>query len=96
MLGRVSHFFITTLSYSIINRYICNKSFKSPQNMSKIFTSLKKYRSPILNTLTSILCLIIIYESLFVEIRYFRVAIFGILLISNISDLILFWKNKSN
>ena len=63
--------------------------------MSKIFSNLKKYRNPIFNTLSAILCLIIIYESLFVEIRYWRVAIFGILLISNIADLVQFWKNKS-
>jgi|GEM_PF-2925102 len=60
--------------------------------MSKFFSNIKKYRSPILNTIVSILCIIIIYESLFVEIRYWRVAIFGILLISNIADLIQFWK----
>ena len=63
--------------------------------MSKIFSILKKYRNPIFNTLSAILCLIIIYESLFVEIRYWHVAIFGILLISNIVDLVQFWKNKS-
>ena len=63
--------------------------------MSKIFSNIKKYRNPIFNTLSAILCLIIIYESLFVEIRYWRVAIFGILLISNIVDLVQFWKNKS-
>ena len=63
--------------------------------MSKIFSNLKKYRNPIFNTLSAILWLIIIYESLFVEIRYLRVAIFGILLIYNIADHILFWKNKS-
>ncbi len=63
--------------------------------MSKIVTTFRRYKEPIFNTLSAILCLIIIYESLFVEIRYWRVAIFGILLISNIADLILFWKNKS-
>ena len=63
--------------------------------MSKIFSNLKNYRNPIFNTLSAILCLIIIYESLFIEIRYWRAAIFGILLMSNIVDLVQFWKNKS-
>ncbi len=63
--------------------------------MPKSPTPKKKYISPILNTIVSILCIIIIYESLFVEIRYWRAAIFSLLLVFNIFDLIKFWKNKS-
>ena len=63
--------------------------------MSKSSTPKKKYISPILDTIVSILCLIIIYESLFVEKHYWRVAIFSLLLIFNIADIIKFWKNKS-
>ena len=63
--------------------------------MSKSPTSKKKYINPILDTIVSILCLIIIYESLFVEKQYWRVAIFSLLLIFNIADIIKFWKNKS-
>ena len=63
--------------------------------MSKSPTSKKKYISPILDTIVSILCLIIIYESLFIEKQYWRVAIFSLLLIFNIADIIKFWKNKS-
>ena len=63
--------------------------------MSKSPTSKKKYINPILDTIVSILCLIIIYESLFVEKHYWRAAIFSLLLIFNIADIIKFWKNKS-
>ena len=63
--------------------------------MSKSPTSKKKYINPILDTIVSILCLIIIYESLFIEKQYWRVAIFSLLLIFNIADIIKFWKNKS-
>ena len=63
--------------------------------MSKSPTSKKKYISPILDTIVSILCLIIIYESLFVEKHFWRVVVFSFLLIFNIADVIKFWKNKS-
>lgn len=62
--------------------------------MAKIASTLKKYRNLILNILVSIICLVIIYESIFVEVRYWRTIIFGLLLISNISDIIIFWKNR--
>lgn len=62
--------------------------------MAKITSILKKYRNLILNILVSIICLVIIYESIFVEVRYWRTIIFGLLLISNISDIIIFWKNR--
>ena len=62
--------------------------------MSKIFSFIKKYNEPIINIIIAILCIIIIYDSLFVEIRYWRAAIFGLLLISSIIDLIKFWKNS--
>ena len=62
--------------------------------MSKIFSFIKKYNEPILNIIIATLCIIIIYDSLFVEIRYWRAAIFSLLLISNIINLIKFWKNS--
>lgn len=57
---------------------------------------LKKYKNPILNIIVSLLCVIIIYESIFVDIRYWRTAIFGLLLIFKITELIGFWKNNQN
>ena len=60
--------------------------------MSEILSALKKNKEPIFNIIIAILCLIIIYESLFVEIRYWRAAIFGALLILKIVELIQFWK----
>ena len=60
--------------------------------MSKILTAFKKNKGQIFNIIIAIFCIIIIYESLFVEVRYWRVAIFGALLILKIVELIQFWK----
>lgn len=64
--------------------------------MSTTRTFFKKDLKPILDTIVSILCIIIIYQSLFVEIRYWRVAIFSVLLIFKIVELVCFWKNNRN
>ena len=64
--------------------------------MSKILSAFKKNKGQIFNIIIVILCLIIIYESLFVEIRYWRAAIFGGLLILKIVELTHFWKNNQN
>ena len=56
--------------------------------MSKILTTFKKNKEQIFNIIIAILC--IIYESLFVEVRYWRVAFFGALLILKIVELIQF------
>ena len=60
--------------------------------MSEILSAFKKNKEQIFNIIIVIFCLIIIYESLFVEIRYWRVVIFGALLILKIVELIQFWK----
>ena len=62
--------------------------------MAKTTSTLKKYRNLILNILVSIICLVIIYESIFVEVRYWRAVIFGLLLINSIVDMNGFWRNS--
>lgn len=64
--------------------------------MPKALSSLKKYKNTILNIIISIIYIIIIYESIFIEVKYWRAVIFGLLLIGNFVDIIGFWKKNQN
>ena len=57
--------------------------------MPKALSSLKKYKNTILNIIISIIYIIIIYESIFIEVKYWRAVIFGLLLIG-------IWKKNQN